>query len=122
MPLLTNDVKALAALWVSSGTLHLAKPQVFEAIVPRSLPAHRALVYASGVAEIACAAALLHPRTRRLGGWASAVLLVAVYPANIQMALDSGRSRRLRPKVIAYGRLPFQLPMIWTALKATRRP
>ena len=57
MTRLTKDLQGLAALFVISGSLHLVRPQVFETIVPRQLPARRALVYASGVAELACAAA-----------------------------------------------------------------
>ncbi|MGZ4696831.1 MAG: DoxX family protein [Oryzihumus sp.] len=127
---LTRDLKGLAALFTTSGVLHLVRPQPFEAITPRRLPARRGLVYASGVAEIACAAGLLHPRTRRLAGWASAALLVAVFPGNIQMAVDetrrverrlgSGRPANRRRQLATIARLPLQLPMVRTALKATR--
>lgn len=55
-------------VFVFTGILHFVKPRVYEAIMPDWLPAHRELVYASGVAEIAAGAALLHPRTRKLGG------------------------------------------------------
>lgn len=54
---LTRDLKGLAALFTTSGVLHLVRPQPFESITPRRLPARRGLVYASGVAEIACAQA-----------------------------------------------------------------
>ena len=128
---LTGDLRALAALFVTSGTLHLLRPQLFETIVPRALPAPRALVHASGVAELACAAGLLHPATRRAAGWASAALLVAVFPANVQMAVmavaesrGAGRgtgSRGSRGKAVAtLIRLPLQVPLVRTALKATR--
>lgn len=120
MPSLTLDLKGLAALFGTSGALHLVRPQVFEHIVPRALPAHRELVYVSGIAELACAAGLLHPRTRRASGWASVALLAAVYPANVQMAWDARHSRRTSRKVIALGRLPLQAPLIRVALKATR--
>jgi uncharacterized membrane protein len=53
---LTVDLKGLAALLAISGSLHLVRPRVFETMVPRQLPARRGLVYASGVAELACAA------------------------------------------------------------------
>jgi uncharacterized membrane protein len=96
---------------------------VFEPIVPRRLPARRELVHVSGVAELACAAGLLHPRTRAVAGWASAALLVAVYPANVQMALDAhrraGRSRGRARHVVALARLPLQAPLVRTALRAT---
>ena len=90
-PHLSRDVAGLAALLATSGVVHLVRPQVFEGIVPRVLPNHRALVYVSGVAELLCAAGLLHPATRRPAGYASAALLVAVFPANVQMSVDSGQ-------------------------------
>jgi len=122
----SKDIQALAALFAASGTLHLVRPQVFETIVPRQLPAPRGLVYASGVAELVCSAGLLHPRTRKAAGWASAALLVAVFPANLQMAVTEGkrasRGTGSRGKHVAtLVRLPVQIPLIRTALKATGR-
>jgi uncharacterized membrane protein len=123
---LTRDLQALAALFATSGTLHLVRPQLFETIVPRAMPAARGLVYASGVAELACAAGLLHPRTRQGAGWASAALLVVVFPANLQMAAAEGKRARRGTgsrgrHVAALIRLPLQIPLIRTALKATGR-
>ncbi len=100
--------------------LHFVKPEPFEKIVPKALPRKKELVYASGVAELACAAGLLHPRTRRLAGLASAGLLVAVFPANVQMAADLQRKGSSRQKAIGWARLPLQLPLIKWALKASR--
>jgi len=124
--LLTRDLQALAALFAASGTLHLVRPQIFVPIVPRALPAPRGLVYASGVGELACAAGLLHPATRRTAGWASVALLVLVFPAHVQMAAterkraDRGTGNRLRHGAVLL-RLPLQIPLIRTALKATGR-
>jgi uncharacterized membrane protein len=123
---LTRDLQALAGLFAASGTLHLVRPQFFETIVPRALRAPRGIVFGSGVAELACAAGLVHHRTRHAAGWASAALLVAVFPANLQMAVTEGRraarghgSRgRFAATLI---RLPLQIPLIRTALKATGR-
>ena len=88
--------------------------------MPAFVPGHREVIYASGVAELLCAAGLLHPRTRRVAGYASAVLLVVVFPGNVKMADDARRSRSTRFKTIAYARLPMQLPMIRAALRAAR--
>lgn len=123
---ISKDVQGLAALFATSGVLHLVRPQIFESIVPRQLPERRGLVYASGVAEIVCAAGLLHPRTRKAAGWASALLLVAIFPANIQMAVSEGKRARRgtgsRGKQVAtLVRLPLQIPLIRTALKAAGR-
>jgi uncharacterized membrane protein len=123
---LPKDLQGLALLFATSGTLHLVRPRAFETIVPRLLPARRGLVYASGVAELVCAAALLHPRTRMAAGWASAALLVAIFPANVQMAVTeggravAGTGNRGR-QVASLARLPLQIPLIRTALKATGR-
>ena len=117
---LPRDVAALAGIFAVSGTLHLARPEVYEPLMPDFVPRHREVILGSGVAELACAAGLLHPRTRRLAGWASAALLVAVYPGNLKMADDARRSRSTRFRAIAYGRLPLQVPMITTALRAAR--
>ncbi|WP_271984860.1 DoxX family protein [Pseudoclavibacter terrae] len=107
------------------GVIHLAKPRVFESIIPKPLRARgRELVVASGVAELACAAGLLHPSTRPLAGLASAAVLLAVWPANAQMSVDLGR-RALRKRsasslaafAISIARLPLQIPLIKAALR-----
>jgi uncharacterized membrane protein len=121
---LTKDLKGLAALFAISGSLHLIRPQVFETMVPRQLPARRGLVYASGAAELACAAGLMHPLTRQAAGWVSAGVLVAVFPANVQMLLTERSRARTGSRggarqVAALVRLPLQIPLIRTAIKAT---
>ena len=117
---LTRDLKILAGVFVTSGIVHLVRPETFEPIMPRFVPAHREVIYASGVAELACAAGLLHPRTRRIAGWASLAVLLGVYPANLKMAGDALRTDDPRLKAAALGRLPLQLPLIRSALRAAR--
>jgi len=114
---------ALALGFAASGTVHLVHPGVFEPLMPRVLPArwHRGLIWVSGMAELVCAAGLL--RRRPWAGGASAALLMAVFPANVQMALDAGSGRNPRlsdNRVLAWGRLPLQLPMIAAAWRARR--
>ncbi len=111
----------LAAIFAVSGVVHLVSPAVYESIVPRALPAHRAIVYLSGVAELACAVGLV----RRVpgAGVAAATLLVLVFPANVQMALDAGSGRHAGladDAVVAWARLPLQVPLMWMALQADR--
>ncbi len=113
---------ALVGLFGVSGILHLVRPRPFEAIVPRRLPARRTLVYVSGLLELGCAAGLALPATRRLAGLASAGLLVAIFPANIQMTVDILRGRSRVYQVLAVLRLPLQLPMIRTALRTRSAP
>ena len=115
-----TDVKVLAGIFAGSGVIHLIRPQTYEPLMPEFVPAHREVILASGVAELACAAGLLHPSTRRLAGWASVALLLGVFPANLKMAGDATRTRNTGYKVAAFGRLPLQLPMIRIALKAAR--
>jgi uncharacterized membrane protein len=117
---LSKDVVGLAAILGISGLVHLGKPEVYEPIMPSMVPAHREVIFASGVAELLCAAGLLVPRLRKPAGWASAALLLAVYPANLKMAGDAAQTDKTGFKAIAWGRLPLQMPMIRTALKAAR--
>ena len=103
----------------TSGTAHLVVPAPFESIVPAALGAPRPWVSVSGVAELACAAALAAPRTRARAGWACAALLIAVYPANVTMAL---RARPGTPRAVALARLPLQVPLVWWAVSVARSP
>ncbi len=117
---LPRDVRVLAGILGASGVVHLLRPETYEPIMPDLVPAHREVILASGVAELLCAGGLLHPRTRRLAGLASVALLLGVYPANIKMAVDAGKTDNTGFKAVAFGRLPLQLPMIRSAWKAAR--
>ena len=114
------DVTALAGLFLTSGTVHLLRPQTFEPLMPAFVPAHRQVIVWSGVAELLCALGLLTQRLRRPAGWASAGLLLGVWPANGKMALDAVRGRSTARTVVTVGRLPMQVPLIRTALRAAR--
>jgi uncharacterized membrane protein len=115
-----KDAVALAALLAGAGITHFAVPKPYDAIVPRWLPGSaRAWTYASGAAELAVAAAVASRRGRRAGGLAAAALFAAVFPANVQMALD-WRHRPVPMRAVAYGRLPLQLPLIRLALRVGR--
>ena len=112
---------ALAAVFLGSGIVHLLRPQAFASIMPRAIPEehHTKLIYASGVAELVCAAGLA--RRTRWATAASIATLAAVFPANVQMALDAGTGRNRGPsdsRAVAWGRLPLQLVMAWAALQA----
>jgi uncharacterized membrane protein len=106
-------------VFVFAGIMHFVIPRTYEAIMPDYLPAHRPLVYASGVAEIIGGAAVLHPRTRRLGSWLSIATLLAVFPANVHMAMNPERYRKVpggRAALLA--RLPLQAVFIAWARRA----
>ena len=108
---------ALSAFLGGAGVLHFATPGFYEALIPPFLPAPRAWIYASGVAELACAALVALPRTRRTGGFASAALLVAVLPGNVWMAVEPGDV----PRWVALARLPLQVPLVLWALRVAKR-
>jgi uncharacterized membrane protein len=98
-------------------------PSFYERIVPRSLGHARFYVQASGVAQMAAGLLLAIPRTRRLGGWLTASVLVAVFPANVQMALDGGLTDSrsfLASPLAAWLRLPLQAPLVWWAVREGR--
>ncbi len=101
----------LAALFVGTGTLHLIDPEPFVAIVPEVLPSPRALVYASGVAELLGGLGLLDRRTARPAGWWLIATLVAVFPANVGMALAPERHPNI-PEALLWARLPLQAVLI----------
>jgi uncharacterized membrane protein len=117
---------ALAALFTFTGTLHFLRPRFFEAIVPPAIEsAKKEVVAISGAAEIAGGLAVLHPATRRFGGFWLLGLLLAVFPANIHMAVNPEQIRGLDlkkiPRWALWARLPLQpMAMLWI-WRATRR-
>nr|WP_238427277.1 DoxX family protein [Streptomyces adustus] len=110
----------LAGLLATAGTAHFAAPRQFDATVPRALPGSpRTWTYASGVAELALAAGLAVPRTRRVAALAAAAFFVGVFPANVKMAVD-WRNRPTPQKAAALGRLPLQIPLVLWARSVAR--
>lgn len=113
----------LAGFVTGVAALHFVSPRPFERIVPRALGSPRLWVDISGVAELAAGALLAVPATRRIGGWAVATVLVAVFPANVQMALDGGLEGGpgiLGSPVAAWLRLPLQVPLVLWAVHEAR--
>ena len=110
----------MAAMLIAIGIGHFVAPKPFDTIVPDELPGSpRFYTYASGVAEVGVGAMLLAPRTRRLGATAAIALYLAVWPANWNMVrLWWGKQWPMR--IAAMARLPFQIPMITSALKIRR--
>ena len=114
----------LACIFTVTGVLHFVRPAFFDPLMPRVVPdrSHRPLIYASGVAELVCAAGLV--RRARWASAASTALLMAVWSANLQMALDAGSGRNegaMDSPGVAWGRMPLQLPMLWAARQARHR-
>ena len=118
-----NDVArfSMAALFGGIGVLHFVRPAQFDAIIPASVPAKRELTYVSGAAELAGAAGLV-ARPNRTVGWALVALLGAVFPANVNQAVNRVEIPGLPtpPRAALWARLPFQALMIWAVLAGTR--
>lgn len=111
--------RALCALFfVAAGIGHFVIPSFYLAMMPPWLPAHAFLVQLSGVAEIAGGLGLLIPRVRRVAGIGLIVLLIAVFPANIQM-LHNARAAGT-PELGLWIRLPFQILLIWWVFVVNR--
>lgn len=111
----------LSAFFVVAGVNHFVNPDFYVRIMPPYLPAHLELVYISGLFEVAGGLAVLLPSIRRLAGWGLILLLLAIYPANLHMALHPDLFPDA-PAYALYGRLPLQLLFIAWAYWATQPP
>lgn len=105
--------------FMTTGILHFVAEKFFTAIVPKSLPNPKLLVHVSGVAEFAGGVGVLLPRTRPLAGKGLLALLIAVFPANINMAVNADRFKQF-PAWALWARLPLQFLMIRQVWKATQ--
>lgn len=112
-----------AAAMIAVGVFHFVSPASFTRIMPAYLPAHLFLVYLSGFFEIAGGVGLLVARTRRLAAWGLIALFIAVFPANINMAVNhiSFSETSQTPAWFLWARLGFQPVLIYWAWKLTRR-
>jgi uncharacterized membrane protein len=119
----TRSQRLLAGFFSLAGTMHFVVPRSYEAMMPPSLPYHREAVV-SGLAEIAGGLAVVPRRSRRFARWWLLTLLVAVFPANVHMAVNPEQVRTLDldhiPRWALWARLPLQpLAMFWV-WRATR--
>ena len=111
---------ALAGLLAGAGVTHFVAPKPFDATVPRALPGSaRAWTYASGAVELALAAGIALPWTRRRAARATAAFFVGVFPANVQMAVD-WRHKPAPLRTAALARLPLQVPLVLWARGVAR--
>jgi len=111
----------LAVLFLLSGSLHFLAPHLYLKIVPPHLPAPLILVYISGAAEVLGGAGLLFPPTRRPAAWGLVTLLIAVWPANIYMAIAHLAAPGIMGQSWAqWLRIPLQIPLIYWAWLYTR--
>jgi uncharacterized membrane protein len=118
--ILPTVARLFGPFFVGAGIMHFLVPRTYESIMPTRLPSPRALVFASGVAEIVGGAGVMHPRTRRIASLWSAATLVAVFPANVNMALNASRYKVPGGAVALWLRLPLQALLVRWALAAGR--
>jgi len=118
----------LAVFFIFAGANHFIKPEFYLALIPPYLPAHEALNIISGLAEIAGGIGVLIPRLRKYAGIGLLLLLLAVFPANIHMAINNIQppgADELQPWM-TWARLPFQLVFLYwvyaVTLRSTKAP
>ncbi len=111
----------LVAFFVMAGINHFRHPEFYLRMMPPDLPWHGPLQYLSGLFEVVLGLMVLVPRWTRLAGWGLIALLLAIFPANLYMAMNPGLFAEL-PAYAYYIRLPFQLVFIawvyWTTLSS----
>ena len=110
----------MAVIYVLAGLNHFHNPAFYLRIMPPYLPLHLELVYASGAAEVLLGVLLVIPRTRRLAAWGVIALLVAVFPANIHMLVNSELYPEI-PEFALWVRVKLQFMLISWAFWYTRR-
>ena len=110
----------MALAYVAAGIYHFVNPRFYQKIMPPYLPYHVPLIYVSGICEIVFALLLLPESTRPIGAWLIIALLIAIFPANIQMAVDFWH-RKSSYLWIAIARLPLQFILIWLAWIYTKK-
>lgn len=109
----------MIVFYVFAGLAHFINPGFYLPIIPPYLPYHLELVYISGAFEILFALLLIPIKTRKAGAWLIIALLVAVFPANIQMFINYLNTNT--PDLwISIVRLPIQLLLIWWAWGFTK--
>ena len=107
-------------MFLTSGTAHLTHPEIFTSIVPPQLGHADLIVGISGIAELAGGIGLLIPATRKAAAIGRMALLVAVWPANIYMAIEAGHFTSVAPAWVIWLRVPLQLLLIWWVAAARR--
>jgi len=106
----------VAAFFITAGAFHFVRPEFYLKIIPLYVPYPLQMVYLSGLFEILFGALILFPKTRRLAMWGLILLLLAVLPANVHMALHP-EIFPVIPPWIYWARLPFQAVLIGWVLR-----
>ena len=106
-------------VFILAGINHFVMPVFYLQIMPGYLPFQLVLIYLSGFAEIVCGSLLLPQKSRRIGAWLTIALLIAVFPANVQMVFNEFDKGGLM-FYAAFARIPFQFLMIWWVYRFTK--
>ena len=115
------SVKLTGVIFIGAGALHFLAPGAYERIVPSYLPLHRELVYLSGALEIAGGMGLFAERNRSFAGIGLVLLLLAVWPANLQMLLEARAAGKPSWWLgLLWARLPLQLLLIAWVRRVSR--
>ena len=109
----------LSAFFIYTGIHHFVNPDFYLSIMPPAFPLHAEAVYISGFFEVVGGVCVLIPRLRKIAGWGLVALLVAVYPANIYMAITPEAFPDIH-FVLLYVRLAFQFVFFYWAFSVTR--
>jgi|TARA_B110000091_G_C13760644_1_gene451969 uncharacterized membrane protein len=109
----------LAAFFINVGVDHFVNPEFYLSIMPPAFPLHLEAVYISGFFEVLGGVGVLIPRLRKIAGWGLVALLVAVYPANIYMAITPEAFPEASVALL-YVRLVFQFLFFYWAFSVTK--
>ena len=110
----------LALFFIAAGISHFVHSDIYVAMMPTYLPAHLELVYLSGLFEILGGIGVILSHTRQWAGYGLIVLLIAVFPANLYMAMNPDKFVDIVSAWSLYARLPLQLLLMWWTFWATR--
>lgn len=115
-------LRVMGVLLAFAGVMHFVRPDFYEPMMPPYLPWPLALIYISGIAEVVCGVGLLIPQTRPYAAWATIALLIAIFPANIHIAVNDvpvfGAAEG--GGIWNWVRLPIQGLLVWWAWLYTR--
>ena len=115
---MTAGTVILSSIFILGGVLHLVRPEIYRPVMPVWLPAHDAMILVSGIAEILGGVGLLVRRTRRAAAMGLILLLIAVFPANIEMLrIYQARGVAWWAEALLWIRLPLQAVLIWGTWK-----
>ena len=104
----------MSCFYMNVGVKHFVEPEWFLQIMPPQFPNHFEAVYLSGFFELLFGFMLINPQTRFLASWGIIFVMIAVFPANLYLAVSNGEAMGIS-KELAWGRLPFQYVFIGLA-------